>query len=288
MAGLGMSARLARRAARRALAQLRFAGADNPRIAHMPRLFANSFPKSGTHLLTQVLGGLARLGPVVASGLPAVLTFEGESGVPRPVHSILGELRRLLPGDIGYGHLHAFPEVVAELCRAGTANFFIYRDPRDVVVSHVFYVTDKNARHVHHDHYVNELPDFDARLSTSILGRPEAQHPFPDIGQRFAPYLPWLEQEQVLALRFEDFIAAAPAAGRVLDHATAHGFAYRGSRDAALATLLDAMHPERSPTFRSGTVGSWRQHFKPEHQALFKEVSGGLLEKLGYEKGSDW
>ncbi|RMF47890.1 MAG: hypothetical protein D6755_04510, partial [Anaerolineae bacterium] len=41
-----------------------------------PVLFANSFPKSGTHLLTQILQGMTHLGPAVDSGLPAVLTYE--------------------------------------------------------------------------------------------------------------------------------------------------------------------------------------------------------------------
>jgi hypothetical protein len=113
-----------------------------------PVLFGNSFPKSGTHLLTQVLAGFSQLGPVVNSGLPAVTVFEGSSGIQRSINSILSEVNRLRPGDIGYGHLHAFPEIISVLCREGVVPYFILRDPRDVVVSHVFYVTEKAAKHV--------------------------------------------------------------------------------------------------------------------------------------------
>ena len=69
--------------------------------------------------------------------------------------------------------------------------YFIFRDPRDVVVSHVFYVTDMEARHVHHAYY-QSLPDFNARLTVSILGKPDASVEFLNIGDRFAPYLGWL------------------------------------------------------------------------------------------------
>ncbi|MQC26211.1 MAG: hypothetical protein DWG76_02025 [Chloroflexi bacterium] len=289
MADLKMQARLARRALRRGLARVRFTVSKSRQIAEMPRFFLNSFPKSGTHLLTQVVGGLSKLGPVVESGLPAVLTFEGESGRPRPVDAIVKDVQRLLPGDIGYGHVHAFPALVAELCRDGTANYFIYRDPRDVAVSHVFYVSELNAQHVHHDYYVNTLKTFDERLRVSILGRPEAEQPFPGIGERFAPYLGWLERNEVLALRFEDFIEAPRATiDRILTHAEQRGFRYRGTQEAAVEMLARSIDPQRSPTFRSGRAGAWREHFTEAHKELFKQVCGGLLERLRYEENGNW
>ncbi len=277
-------AKLARRAARRSVKRLR-----DPRLAHAPILFGNSFPKSGTHLLTQVLAGFTRLGPAVDSGLPAILTFEGESGKPRPQSVILKELARLLPGDIAYGHLHAEPPIMAALCREGVASFFIFRDPRDVVVSHVFYVTDIANKHVHHNFYTNELHTFDERLHVSILGRPELDIPFPDIRARFEPYLPWLDQPDVLSLRYEDFVSESrETLSRVLDHAIARGFPYSDDRQTAINMLASAIDPKRSPTFRKGESGGWREHFTPEAKALFKDITGDLLVRLSYERGADW
>jgi hypothetical protein len=286
MVKLSMLARLTRRSLRRRAAQQAF-----PEISmqQMPVLFGNSFPKSGTHLLTQILAGFSRLSPVVESGLPPVLTFEGESGHPRPLATILAELARLQPGDIGYGHVHARAELVAALGRAGVAPYFIYRDPRDVVVSHVFYVTDINNHHVHHDYYLNELQDFDQRLEVSILGRPELQNPFPDIRARFEPYLGWLECPEVLSLRYEDLLQdSAAQLGRILDHAVSRGFLYRGERAAALAALTSSIRPEDSPTFRVGRAGGWQQHFTPSHEQLFKQVAGDLLVRLGYQLDQNW
>lgn len=286
MVNFDLFARLLRRGLRRRGAQRRFPAVQ---INQMPILFGNSFPKSGTHLLTQILAGFANLGPVVESGLPPVLTFWGETGTQRGLDAIQSDLARLQPGDIAYGHLHALPEVVEVLCRPGFASYFIYRDPRDVVVSHVFYVTDINNRHVHHDYYINELKGFNQRLQTSILGRPDLNIPFPDIRGRFEPYLPWLDRNEVLPLRYENLLQNSRAElARVFDFARKHGFVSRGNRAEAIETLRQAVKPSESPTFRSGGSGGWKQHFTPEMRKLFKDVTGDLLIRLGYEQNQNW
>ncbi|MGW8251664.1 MAG: hypothetical protein ACWGO1_13545 [Anaerolineales bacterium] len=255
----------------------------------VPVLFANSFPKSGTHLLTQVLQGFAQLGPAVDSGLPAIVTYNGSTGRERPVSQIQNDLQRLLPGDIAYGHLHALSPVIAQLSQPGSASYFILRDPRDVVVSHVHYVTEIETSHIHHTYYTQELKDFDQRLRTSILGLPGELVPFPDISQRFAPYLGWLKRPEVLILRFEDFLQDQERAlSMVLEHAVQRGFPLAVDRREAIHRLADSIDPQRSPTFRSGKIGGWKTSFSPENKQLFKDVAADLLIQLGYEKDTDW
>jgi len=279
-------ARLGRRWLRRRAAQSRF---PHIPIEQMPVLFGNSFPKSGTHLLTQILAGFAQLGPVVDSGLPPIVTFEGDTGRQRPLTAIFSDLSRLLPGDISYGHLHAVDEITAFLSKEDVASYFIYRDPRDVVVSHVFYVTDINNRHVHHDYYVNSLASFEQRLEVSILGRPELAIPFPDIRARFEPYVAWLEHGQVLVLRYEDLISDPPREiGRIFGHAVSRGFVFHGGQTAAIQHLLHSIKPSESPTFRSGGSGGWKKHFTPPLKKLFKDRTGDLLIRLGYEQNQNW
>ena len=118
---MGEQARLARRQMRRWQALLRWRRLS---LAGTPVLFANSFPKSGTHLLTQVMHGFAQIGPAVDSGLPAMVTFDGFTGRQRTQAEILGDLQRLLPGDIAYGHVHAFPEAVELLVPGGHGGLF--------------------------------------------------------------------------------------------------------------------------------------------------------------------
>ena len=280
-----LQAKLLRRELRRIAQMLRYRRSLND----LPILFANSFPKSGTHLLTQVLQGFTHLGAAVDSGLPAIVMYEGSTGKLRPVETIRSDLERLRPGGIAYGHLHALPEIIAYLCQDGFAPYFILRDPRDVAVSHVHYVTEMATDHIHHDYYAGTLQTFDDRLTTSILGRPGWEALFPDIRARFEPYLDWLDQPEVLTLRYEDFISnRVGALEQVLDHALSRGFSIHCDRREAVEVLEQNIAPERSPTFREGRAGGWRESFQTEHIKLFKQVAGDLLIRLGYEHDSDW
>lgn len=278
---------------RRSLRRLRQALRSGP-LSASPVIFANSFPKSGTHLLTQVLHGFTHIGAAADSGLPAVVTFDGFTGRRRSATEILADLQRFLPGDIGYGHLHALPEVVDMLAGPGFAAYFILRDPRDVVVSHVHYIAEMAPNHIHHRYYHETLRSFDERLSASIAGvssqelakaagnRPVFE-PLPDIRARFEPFLGWLEHPEILALRYEELITDRQAAlGRILIHAEARGFAIRIPHDQAVRRLSESIDPARSPTFRSGKTGGWQSAFSAEHRRLFAETSGDLLERLGY------
>jgi sulfotransferase 6B1 len=285
-----MTARLLRRAARRARQALRYGA-----LSASPVFFANSFPKSGTHLLTQVMQGFTQLGPVVDSGLPAVVTFDGFTGRQRDPDEIVAELHRFLPGDIGYGHVHATPEAVDWFCQPGVAAYFILRDPRDVVVSHVHYIAEMAPNHIHHRYYHEVLHTFDERLRASITGVPVEElakagggkpvyEPLPDIRTRFAPYLGWLEHSEVLVLRYEDFTTDRRVAlGRVLDHAVKRGFQLSAGRQPALQRLEDSIDPSRSPTFRSGKIGGWQKSFTDSHKVLFAQIAGDLVSALGYE-----
>lgn len=252
-----------------------------------PILVGISFPKSGTHLLDQILLGFNRVAPFSRRLHSFYAEYEGESGLKRPPEQALAWLASLHPGDITSAHLFAREEVLQQVCTPDFVPYFIFRDPRDVVVSHVFYVTDMEAHHVHHDYY-QSLPDFDARLKVSILGRPEADIEFPNIAARFAPYLGWLVQPSVLTIHFEDLINdRAAALNRIVDH-----FLTRVPLQVPRAQILEALessiNPSRSPTFRSGKTGEWKKHFTSEHKRIFKEVAGDLLVTLGYEKSNDW
>jgi len=283
---LKTNAKLLRRDFRRVEQMLRY---RRYTLDGVPVLFANSFPKSGTHLLTQVLQGFTKIGPSVNSGLPAIITFDSTTGEHRGEEEILSDLKRLLPGDIGYGHLHSTNSVTKFLCGDGMASYFILRDPRDVVVSHVHYVTEIETNHVHHQYYQEELVDFDERLKTSILGRPDFGDLFPNIRERFEPYLGWLDCPQVLVLRFEDFVfERQKTIKRIFDHAIERGFTTAKNYQQSIEILSAGINPKKSPTFRSGKVGDWRARFSTQNKNLFKDVAGDLLTQLGYESTCDW
>ena len=256
----------------------------------LPILLGISFPKSGTHLLDQILLGFSKVAPYARRLHSFYAEYEGESGRKHTPEHAVKWLVSLRPRDIASAHLFARSDVIKRVCSPSFIPYFIFRDPRDVVVSHVFYVTDMEPRHVHHDYY-RSLPDFDARLRASILGREDPDIEFLNIADRFGPYLGWLDQPSVLKIHFEDLIHdRAATLNRIVDHFLARvPLSSHGTpRQLILDSVESAINPGRSPTFRSGKTGEWRKYFTEEHKQIFKAVAGELLVKLGYEKDRDW
>ncbi len=255
--------------------------------ADLPILLGISFPKSGTHLLDQILLGFSNVAPYAKRLHSFYAEYEGESGVKRAPEQAIRWLDSLRSRDVASAHLFARPDAVVRVRSPGFIPYFVFRDPRDAVVSHVFYVTEMEARHAHHAYY-QSLPDFDTRLKVSILGRPDTDIEFPNVAERFAPYVGWLDQPEVLTVHFEDLIQdRAAALNRILDHFLAR-VPLPSPRQLILDSLESAINPAKSPTFRSGKTGEWRKHFTGEHKKLFKDAAGDLLIRLGYEKDNDW
>ncbi len=266
--------------------RLRFSSVPAPQ-GGWPILLGISFPKSGTHLLDQILLGFSKVAPFSRRLHSFYAEYEGESGRKRPPAQALAWLDSLRSGDVASAHLFAREEAVRRVNSSAFIPYFLFRDPRDVVVSHVFYVTDMEARHVHHAYY-QSLPDFNARLSVSILGRPDVEIEFPNIADRFAPYLGWLDQPAVMKIHFEGLIDdRAGTLNRISDHFLARA-PLPSPRQLILESLESSINPSRSPTFRSGKTGEWKKHFTEEHKKVFKEAAGDLLVRLGYEKDNNW
>jgi sulfotransferase 6B1 len=252
-----------------------------------PILLGISFPKSGTHLLDQILLGFSRVAPFSRRLHSFYAEYEGESGRKRSPEQAVRWLESLRAGDIASAHLFARPEALTRVAAPDFVPYFIFRDPRDVAVSHVFYVTEMEANHVHHAYY-QSLPDFDARLKVSILGRPVSDVEFPDIAGRFAPYLGWLDQPTVMKIHFEDLIHdRAGKLDRIIDHFLAR-VPLQADRSLLFESLENSINPGKSPTFRSGKTGEWKKHFTDEHKKIFKDVAGDLLIKLDFETDKDW
>ncbi|RJP52246.1 MAG: hypothetical protein C4557_06640 [Anaerolineaceae bacterium] len=269
--------------AEKGLQRLRFASQP----ADLPTLLGISFPKSGTHLLDQILLGFSNVAPYPKRLHSFYAEYEGESGKKRDPQQALNWLDSLRPRDVASAHLFARPETVTRVCTEKFIPYFIFRDPRDVVVSHVFYVTDMETRHVHHEYY-KSLPDFNARLKVSILGRPGSNIEFSNIAERFEPYLGWLDRPEVLTIHFEDLIHHREATlTSIMDHLLSR-VPLQTPRQLILASLETSINPTKSPTFRSGKTGEWKKHFTEEHKKIFKDAAGDLLIRLGYEKDNKW
>ncbi|MDH3943175.1 MAG: sulfotransferase domain-containing protein [Anaerolineae bacterium] len=256
-------------------------------LASSPIVFGNAMPKSGSHLINQVITGLPQVGPFVKSGYPPVNRFEDNSNLSEA--QIVANLQQLQPGDIAYGYLRAQQPFLDLLSQPGFATIFIYRDPRDVVVSQVFYASEMYREHGMHDYYTRELSTTAERIAAAIQGVDRPGLHLRSIASRYHVYSGWLEQPQVLSIRFEQLIQQQEIAlNAILDFLAGRGFTPIAPRSQVVVALASAVSPQRSGTFRKGRPGNWREHFTSENKRLMKDVTGDLLVRLGYEKDMDW
>jgi hypothetical protein len=264
------------------------------RFSGLPIIFGNAIPKSGSKLLQQLLRGFGAVGPFVeiGSGPVRMITMEGRQ---RSKAEVLADLSSLRSGDIALGYLRATPEHLSFFTQAeqrrspAWAHYFIYRDPRDLLVSQVYYATEIYEDHALHEYY-NRLPNMDERLKAVIQGiYQDEKANRPGIADQYARFTAWLSFPAVMPVRFEDLIHnRLETINAMLDHLEATGYKIPLERQAAIEKVMQAIDPKRSPTFRKGTTGDWRTHFTAEHKRLFKETAGDLLIQLGYEQNNDW
>jgi hypothetical protein len=259
-----------------------------------PRVFANSFPKAGTHLLSTLLGELPRM---MFSG---VHRSEGDyvEGDARRDGANLdwARLRRTLEsvnkGQYATGHfpyVSGLPELLDEL---GYRSLLMIRDPRDVVVSAQHYVQEMPGHDLHR-RFSERYTTADERISATITGFDADQYGRgqASIGERLERFVPWLTTPGVLVVRFEDLIGAAGGGSRERQDAAVETVARhvdRVLRPERVRAVADRVWSDRSSTFRQGRIGGWRDKLTPDQIALFKDVAGDQLIALGYDTGLDW
>ncbi|MCZ2290190.1 MAG: sulfotransferase domain-containing protein [Anaerolineales bacterium] len=252
-----------------------------------PPIFGNAKPKSGSHLLLQVLNGFTRIMPYRYVEAEPVRTIT-KDGRRRANSEILGDLTRVPRGVIGWGYVDATPENASFLTSSGRVNFFIYRDPRDLLVSQVFFATDMHEEHGMHDYY-QSLPDFGERLKVAITGVDRDGLYMVSVKGRYEGVFQWLEQPNVMCIRYEDLVDRRESTlASMLDEVERTGYKIPTPRETAAAILVEAIQPKKSRTFRVGRTGNWKEYFTDEHKRLFKDVAGDLLVRLGYEVSNDW
>lgn len=246
----------------------------------LPRVFGNAMAKSGSHILAQFLEGLEAVAPLVFVDIHPIRTFDGRGAI-RPARSVLSDLKRIRRGDIGWGYLPSDPPYLDWADRRKVLTFFVIRDPRDKIISHIFFAAEIHPGDAMRDFYAG-IDSMEARIEATIAG---VSGLLPDIRSSYDSYLGWLDRPNVVTVRFEDFVDARQATlGRLLDCLQSRGVPFSFDRKEVLAQLNEAMSPAHSPTFRSGRTGEWQKHFSKRNLEHFNDVAGDLISRLGYDR----
>ncbi len=166
----------------------------------------------------------------------------------------------------------------------------VIRDPRDLVVSGYHYhkvTTEKWCRTpnpkrpggLSYQNYLLSLNEHDGLMA-------EIDYVARRTGAEMAAWN--YEQPEFLEIRYEEARADELGTFERL-------FRWYGFNGRAIEIGLQAVHDlslERGGAkpnhARSGVPGEWRTAFSPEHIERFKERTGDLVYRLGYEESPDW
>jgi hypothetical protein len=256
-------------------------------FAAHPPVLANSFPKSGTHLLDQIVAGLP--GRVNYGAFLSSMISSAQYR-PRTPQSTLRFINSSLPGEVVRAHLFYAPEYEAALQQHNFAHYFIYRDPRDVVLSMSNFLRYMYPWH-RLSRRVRRLPSDEDAVRYFIEGEGDGGPDsfVPNVAEWFRAYEGWVASPEAYAVRFEDLVGPDRDA-RIED--MVRFYAARSGTptpiDETVARILALIAPEKSHTFRQGKRGGWQDAFTPELKAAFKRVAGELLIRLGYERDLAW
>lgn len=236
-----------------------------------PRVLMNSIPKSGTNLLEQALGHFPLLH---RSGFR---TLRGWKSVNS---STVKKLKNLEKGGVVTGHLPAHPELLEIIEEKKIKTLLMIRDPRDVLVSYVKYVTRIDKTHPAHSYFKN-LPDDETRLLDAIRGVDGVVSPVVETLQVFSG---WLDSG-AMVVRFEDIIGKKGGGSdekqfEVINKIAEH-IGIKLTAAEALAICRSTYSPE-SITFRKPQINGWRDVFCDKHLSLFDSKIGDLMQKYGY------
>lgn len=168
------------------------------------------------------------------------------------------------------------------------------RDPRDVIVSAYFYhrwtpeAWAQTPRDEHgglsYQEYLNSLPQEEGLLAEIRYNKTTRQMAAWDYEQ---PEFLELRYENVLGDEHDTFL-------RIFHHYGFTDAAATKAADIATRFNFDKVTKRRvgevkaGAHLRSGKPGEWRELFGEAHRALFLDLHGDALVRLGYEDTDDW
>ncbi len=127
-----------------------------------------------------------------------MITGEGRI---RPHDEILTDLSRLKPGVIGWGYLTADADFLGFFNQdPDWVSYFVYRDPRDQLISSILYAINIHKGHAMHEYYA--ILTLDEAIKAAITGndRDDQLH-LPNPYERYEKYFGWFDIPNTLCLR---------------------------------------------------------------------------------------
>ena len=236
------------------------------------KILMTSIPKTGTMMLSKLVRELTGLQP---RGSSSVLTKEDID---------------LPPDTFLMSHAPALEENLKLLSGKNFKTLVLLRDPRDVIISMYYYFGPKHAKKLGLDHVADKDKIIMLHITKWYLTTDKDSPSGPYLEGDYHQFFDWSKQPDVFFTTYEALVGSKGGGSDELQKkeisaiADFLGIALTQEELTTIATNLYG----GTATFRNGGIGSWRNHFTPEHVAAFKEYAGELLIKMGYEKDNNW
>lgn len=173
--------------------------------------------------------------------------------------------------------------------------FFIYRDPRDQIISAAFWVKKTVKEWPLQSTWsleaiITELITGGGPIWGAIFSAQEIWQNLCGITSFYDLYLPWLNEQHIYSTTFEKLIGNLGGGNKDVQLQEIIAIAHHMGKKISLrdADTISKKLFGNSMTFREGKIGSWKKHFTEEHTKAFKHIAGNLLIKLGYEQDLNW
>lgn len=177
----------------------------------------------------------------------------------------------------------------------------VYRDPRDALISHLFYMRSFYQNNpqigLKRDFFqVSARFDqltFDEQLTLLITGADDMTS-YLDF---YISRIKWTFSDLALGLKYEELVGSQGGgsdkkrAAAITNLANYINFTLSQEKlDYILANMYVKKEDveQEDKTFVRASIGNWNTFFNENHKKLFKKRAGKLLVQLGYEKNDKW
>lgn len=186
-------------------------------------------------------------------------------------------------------HCEPKPHIINILKKNNYKVLFMWRDPRDQVLSMLFRVRwGRVYGPLNMSAEFGQL-SFEEQLHEVITGE---RFGFSVTRDMMINRIPWLYQDQdfVYVSHFENLIGEEGGGNRELQLQEMRNIANHLNvklSDKEIAKCSEGVYGD-SGNFRTGQIGEWKIYFSKEHKKLFKNLYGDSLIQTGYEKDKHW
>lgn len=249
-----------------------------------PVLFIAGLPKSGTTWLEKMVQAWEGYHEVL---IPEVAAHEMATGgshdfdLPRGMFDRFGDALVLTKM-----HVHGSPNNISVLHEADVPYVVLFRDLRDVAVSHYFYVRNTPWH-----------PEYPVYAGLDVEGGLCA---FAE--RTLGPFRDWVTSWQTnrdpsrsLVIRYEEMLADGVGTLGEVARLFELGGGEEQVREVVEAHSFERMSGGRGKGqedagqfVRKGTSGDWRNHFTDRVREMFKHEIGAFLIEHGYEADDAW